>query len=57
MRVIRERGANPGDVEAVTGIDDGQGFLKVAIIMIDTKEDEVKQEGDIAKYSEVCIFI
>ena len=49
MKVIRERGVNPGEVEAITGIDDGQGFLKVGMVVIDAKEDEDKQEGGRAK--------
>ena len=51
MKVIRERRANPGEVEAITGMDDGQGFLKVAMVVIDAKEDEIKQVGGRAKYS------
>ena len=55
MKVIRERRPNPGEDEVITGMDNGQGFLKVAMVVIDAKEDENKQEGGRAKYSEgVC---
>ena len=44
-----------GEVEAITGIDDGQGFLKVTMVVIDAEEGENKQEGGRANYSEgVC---
>lgn len=53
MRVIRSRGSNPGEVEALTGLDDGQGFLKVAFVVVDKEQDTVREKGERSKYSEV----
>ena len=57
MRVIKARGLNPGEVEPLTGIDSGQGFLKVGMIINDLEENDEPEEGTRAKYSEVKILI
>ena len=55
MRVVRERGCNPGDIEPLTGIDDGQGFLKVGLVINDPKAEVENDSSSRSKYSEVSI--
>ena len=52
MRVTRARGFNPGEVEALTGLDDGQGLLKVAMVEND-EDDKTKDNEGRSKYTEV----
>ena len=54
MRVLRSRGANPGEVVPLTGKDGGQGFLKVGLVVNEPKEDSELDQGGRSKYVEVC---
>ena len=49
--VLQERGMNPHTSVVLTGMDDGQGFCKVAVVFLDTESD--KENKGRAKYSEV----
>ena len=49
VEVLLERGLKPEDVNILIGIDDGQGILKVSIVMIDKNIDN--REGR-SHYSE-----
>ena len=42
---------NPHTSVVLTGMDDGQGFCKVAVVFLDTESD--KENKGRAKYSEV----
>ena len=53
LRVIKSRGLNPGEIEPLTGLDDGQGFLKIALVVVDPDDDSEKEKGSRCKYSEV----
>ena len=48
--VLKERGMNPNTSVVLTGMDDGQGFCKIAAVFLDT-EDNLGTTGR-AKYSE-----
>ena len=56
MRVMRARGSNPGEVEPLTGIDGGQGFLKVGLVLNEPTEDTQAGVGERSKYHQVCVF-
>ena len=49
--VLKERGMNPHTSVVLSGMDDGQGFCKVADVFLDTETD--KENNGRAKYSEV----
>ena len=40
MQLILARGLNPGDVQVLVGLDDGQGFNKIAFTLIEKEKDE-----------------
>ena len=51
--VLQERGMNPHTSVVLTGMDDGQGFCKIAAVFLDTEESE--ETASRAKYSEVLL--
>ena len=51
VQLVLQEGMNPHTSVVLTGMDDGQGFCKVAVVFLDTESD--KENKGRAKYSEV----
>ena len=49
VEVLLERGLKPEDVDILIGIDDGQGILKVSIVMIDKTQIIRKEDRTIQR--------
>ena len=53
-RVLRERGLSPSSTDVHIGMDGGQGWLKLGLILTDRSKDITTAR---ASYSEVIAFV
>ena len=56
LRTIQSRGLDHSQVEPLIGVDGGQGFLKVGLILNECQTEE-ESKGERSKYSEVLLFL
>ena len=52
LRTIQSRGLDHGQVEPLIGVDGGQGFLKIGLILNECQVGE-DSRGERSKYTEV----
>ena len=54
LNVVQARQVEMVNLEPLIGIDGGQGFLKVGLILVETENGPTSPTGERSKYSEVA---